>query len=81
MIRSIFMGQVTLRTFISTAFAALGLDWEKHTESDPDLFRPSDIMTVQSCPSKAEDKVDWVAKYKMSDVVRMMVEVETASQK
>jgi len=71
----------SLRTFISVAFAALGLDWEKHTESNPALFRPSDIMAVESCPSKAEEKLGWVAKYKMSDVVRMMVEVETSDYK
>ena len=71
----------SLRSFISVAFAALDLDWEDHVESDLNLFRPSDITTVQSRPSKAEEKLGWVAKYKMRDVVRMMVEVEISSQK
>jgi GDPmannose 4,6-dehydratase len=68
----------SLREFISAAFAVLGLNWERHTESQAQLFRPSDISIVQSCPLKAQDKLGWVAKYKMGDVVRMMVEAENS---
>lgn len=66
----------SLRSFVSEAFSALDLDWARHTESDPQLFRPTDIMTVQTRPAKALEKLGWEARYKMRDVVRMMVDAE-----
>jgi GDP-D-mannose dehydratase len=60
--------------FVATAFDAVGLDWREHTMIDQTLFRPTEIMVGQGDPSKAAEKLGWKPKYKMAEVVRMMVQ-------
>lgn len=62
-----------LESFIETAFSCVGLDWKTCVKSDSNLLRPTDIAVGRGNPSKAEQKLGWKAKYKMPDVVRMMV--------
>jgi GDPmannose 4,6-dehydratase len=70
-------GETTpLKTFVAEAFAAAGLDWRDHVESDPAMMRPSDLRVSKADPSKAAAKLGWRATHKMRDVVRMMVEAE-----
>ena len=64
----------TLENFVSEAFGAADLDWRAHVLSNPRLFRPTDIMTIRANPHKAMKKLKWSARYRMSDVVGMMVE-------
>ena len=40
------------------------------------LLRPNDILISRANPAKAKEKLGWLARYKMNDVVRMMVEVQ-----
>ena len=63
-----------LEEFVAAAFATLGLDWRAHTVIDASLYRPTEIALGRGNPSKAKAKLGWEAKYKMHDVVRMMVE-------
>ena len=65
-----------LKEFVAQAFATLGLDWEEHTVIDTNLYRPTEIALGKSNPAKAEEKLGWQAKYKMHDVVKMMVEAK-----
>lgn len=65
-----------LQDFVIAAFAAAGLDWSQHVVSDPALFRPTDIQTVNTNPAKARQVLGWQARNKMKDVVRMMVAAE-----
>lgn len=62
--------------FIETAFGLLGLEWREHVAIDPSLCRPSDIAVGRGNPEKAREILGWSAKYKMEDVVNMMVEAE-----
>ena len=62
------------KIFVAAAFDAVGLDWRDHTKIDQTLFRPTEIMIRRGDASKAADKIDWQPKYKMDDVVRMMVQ-------
>jgi GDPmannose 4,6-dehydratase len=64
----------SLESFVDTAFSAVQLDWRKYVRVDKSLFRPSEIMTGAGNPHKAKEKLGWVARYTMKDVVRMMVE-------
>lgn len=66
----------SLREFVAAAFGAVGLDWQDHVMSDPSLLRPADIMTVRANPGKALHLLGWQARYRMNDVVRMMVDAE-----
>jgi len=66
----------SLEEFVSTAFEEVGLLWKDHVEIDESLFRPLDIVNVQTDPSKALKSLGWEAKFRMRDVVRMMIEAE-----
>jgi GDPmannose 4,6-dehydratase len=64
----------TLEEFIAEAFACVGLDWQDHVVTDSTLLRPSEIMVSRANPSRAFEKFGWKAKYKMRDVVRIIIE-------
>ena len=66
--------------FIETAFKLLDLDWQDHVKIDSDFCRPSDITVGCGNPQKAKNILDWSAKHKMEDVVRMMVEAELSEK-
>jgi len=63
-----------LEEFVQTAFVCAGLDWREHLVTDASLYRLTDIAVGRGNPAKAKEKLGWEAKYKMQDVVRMMVE-------
>jgi GDPmannose 4,6-dehydratase len=63
-----------LEEFVQTAFVSAGLDWQEHLVIDASLYRPTEIAVGRGNPGKAKQKLEWEAKYKMPDVVRMMVE-------
>lgn len=65
-----------LEEFVDMAFACVGMNWRDHVIIDRSLFRPADIQFVRADPSKAREQLGWQAKYKMKDVVKMMIEEE-----
>lgn len=66
----------TLEEFVAEVFACAGLNWHDHVVTDPSLLRPSEIMVSRGNPEKASEKLGWQARYKMRDVVKMMIEDE-----
>lgn len=66
----------TLEEFVAEAFQGAGLHWQDHVTIDPDLFRPTDIMVSQGNPRKAREAFNWEARFRMKDVVRLMLEEE-----
>ncbi len=66
-----------LREFVAAAFAANGLDWRDHVESDPALMRPSDIAHSVGDPAKAARVLGWRAQIDMTELVRRLVHAET----
>jgi len=69
----------TLQDFVAEVFKCVDLDWKQHVVCDQSLIRPSEIMTSRGNPSKAFTELGWQAKYRMMDVVRMMVAAERAA--
>jgi GDPmannose 4,6-dehydratase len=69
----------SLEEFVETAFTNVDLDWHEHVITEPCLLRPTDITTSRGNPTKAMKKLGWQAKYKMKDVVRMMVQEQKRS--
>jgi len=63
----------TLEDFVAEAFNFVGLDWREHVVVDKSLLRPSEIMVSRANPVRVLQKLGWQARYKMKDVVRMMV--------
>ncbi len=68
----------SLEDFVSSVFAQLGLHWREHVESDTALFRPSDIERSCGNAGKATAKLGWTARHRFDDVVRLLVEAESA---
>jgi GDPmannose 4,6-dehydratase len=66
----------SLKDFVVYTFASLGLNWEDFVETNPQLFRPTDLTISKANPLKATEKLGWKAKYKMRDVIRMMIDAE-----
>mgnify|MGYP002087135843 CR=1 FL=1 len=62
--------------FIAAAFAAVGLDWHDHTQTDPSLMRAADITESHADPSLAKALLGWQAKTRMSELVGILVEEE-----
>ncbi len=68
-----------LEEFVETAFSEIGLNWHDHVIVDPELFRPSDLAISQGNPRKAWRELGWLARSRMPDVVKMMVQAESDS--
>ncbi|MEH1929798.1 GDP-mannose 4,6-dehydratase [Nostoc sp.] len=66
----------SLEDFVAAAFASVNLDWRNHVVIDNSLLRPTDLAVGRGNPVKAKDKLGWQAKYKMKQVVQMMVEAK-----
>ena len=64
-----------LEQFVEQAFACVGLNWQDYVVTDQSLLRPTDLAISKGNPRKALEKLGWEAKYKMPDIVRMMIEV------
>ena len=62
-----------LQDFVAQAFAAVGLDCHEHVESDPALFRPTDLRCGRANPARAAAKLGWRANWKMNEVVHAMM--------
>ncbi|MCT7948462.1 GDP-mannose 4,6-dehydratase [Ancylothrix sp. C2] len=66
----------SLEDFVVQAFNCAGLNWQDHVMIDESLYRPTELAVGRANPAKAKEKLGWEAKYKMPDVVRMMVEAK-----
>ncbi|GAB4543871.1 MAG: GDP-mannose 4,6-dehydratase [Pleurocapsa sp.] len=64
----------TLEEFVAEAFSYVGLNWQDHVVTDASLLRPTDLAISKGNPTHAQAKLNWQAKYKMPDVVKMMIE-------
>ncbi len=63
----------SLNEFAEETFSTLNLNPHVHIESLPDLLRPMDILVSKGNPAKAKTHLNWQARSKMKDVIRMMV--------
>jgi GDPmannose 4,6-dehydratase len=64
----------SLEEFIQTTFELVGLDWKEHVRVNPKLLRPSDLRFSRSNPQKAARQLGWMARYRMKDVIRFMLD-------
>ncbi len=60
---------VSLKHFVERAFAAFGLDWTEHVDSDNSLLRPSDIRYGAGNPARALYKLGWCSTHDVDVVV------------
>jgi len=68
----------SVRELCQLAFAAAGLDWEKHVEVDERFLRPAEVDLLVGDPSKAERVLGWHREVDFAALVEMMVEADLA---
>jgi GDPmannose 4,6-dehydratase len=66
----------SIQDFVALTFQKLGLNWKDHVQSDPTLFRPSDIEHSCGNPAKAKKVLGWEAKHKFDQIIGMLVDEE-----
>lgn len=64
----------SLQSFVAESFASVGLNWLEYVDSDPMLFRPTDIAWSQGNPEKAAFQLGWRAKVHMREMVAKMMQ-------
>lgn len=64
----------SLEDFVALAFNSVGLDWRKYVSINEEFLRPSDINIGVGNPNKAFKDMQWKAKYKLPDIIRIMIE-------
>lgn len=66
----------SVRDFCDLAFDLVGLKAEDHIAIDPKFFRPAEVEVLLGDPTKAKEKLGWVAKTPLEELVREMVEAD-----
>jgi len=66
----------SVREFLEESFGYAGLDWTKYVELDPRYMRPSEVDILIGDASKAKRQLDWEAKIKFKDLVKLMVDAD-----
>jgi GDPmannose 4,6-dehydratase len=69
----------SLQDFVATAFAEVGLDWQRHVVQDATLFRPTELRYSRGKAERAHKLLGWQASMKMRDVVKEMIRHEQCS--
>lgn len=63
----------TVRDFLQAAFAAGGLEWERHVRFDPKYERPSEVDALVGDPGKAARLLGWKPRTHWRELAELMV--------
>ncbi len=69
----------SVRDFIKSAFAYVGLDWKKYVKIDKQFYRPAEVHILIGDYSKAKKRLGWRPKVKFEELVKMMVDADLKS--
>jgi len=69
----------SVRELIETAFAHVGLDWQKHVRVDTALLRPAEVEHLLGDCSKARVELGWTPGVTFKQLVEMMVDADLDS--
>lgn len=70
----------TLEDFVAQVFERLDMDWKEHVDTDPTLFRPSEIIHSAGDPAKAEQVLGWKASTSFPQLIERLVLGELARE-
>jgi GDPmannose 4,6-dehydratase len=68
----------SVEEFVTLAFDAVGLDWQKFVAIDPRYFRPSEVEVLYGDASKAHEILGWRPATSFPELVKLMVESDWA---
>jgi len=66
----------SVQELAETAFALVGLDWERYVSVDPRYFRPTEVDELCGDPSKAEQTLGWRSRTSFPALVRLMLDAD-----
>ena len=66
----------TVREFLDEAADCLCMYWPAYVTIDPVYYRPAEVDVLLGDPSKAKRQLNWEAKVKFKELVRLMVDAE-----
>ena len=66
----------SVRDFCRIAFSHAGLDYERHVDVDPALFRRAEVDAVLGSAAKAKAKLGWSPKTSLEELVATMVDAD-----
>jgi len=66
----------SVRDLVEAAFGHVGLDWRKHTVTDPRYIRPAEVDVLQADASKAQQELGWTPTVAFNELVAMMVDAD-----
>jgi GDPmannose 4,6-dehydratase len=69
----------SVRELIETAFARVGLDWQKYVRVDPALLRPAEVEHLLGDCTKARVELGWTPGVTFKQLVEMMVDADLDS--
>ena len=72
----------TVKEFLEIAAHRAGVDWKRHTESDPRYLRPAEVDVLEGDARKARTRLGWKPWADFAGLVAMMVDhdIELARQ-
>ncbi len=71
----------TVKEFIETAFAQLGMDWRKYVVEDTTLIKKSEKKGLQGNIGKIKSKIGWKPKVKFTEMINIMIAEEMKNVK
>lgn len=71
----------SIRDMCRMAFAHADLDWERHVVTDDALLRPAEVDMLRGDASKAATNLGWKTSIDVSELLKMMVDVDVARQR
>lgn len=69
----------SVKEFLEEAFAYADLDWRDYVEIDPKYYRPAEVDLLVGDASKAHRILGWQPTTTFSNLVRMMVDADSAT--
>jgi GDPmannose 4,6-dehydratase len=71
----------SVRDLCEAAFSCVGLDYRDHVVQDAKFVRPAEVDLLVADPTKAREKLGWVAQVSFTGLVEMMVEADLERQR
>ena len=69
----------TIREFLDVAFKHVNVDdWSNYVVQDPEFYRPAEVDYLRGDCSRANNVLGWEPRHTFEDLVKMMVDHDTA---
>jgi len=66
----------SVKEFVEKAFSYVDLDWNDHVKIDPKYFRPTEVESLKSDPSKSKKVLKWSPVISFDDLVKIMMDAD-----